>query len=249
MLLKPIRRSDIVRVGLCAVATLVVGCGGRAVDMGALHARQVQLQREVDGLRATLADVERTGALFAANDLVVSLEESFVRDLMAARLPVTVKAAPYTLRLERADVGFTGTSTVRLHGVVTRDGPVSLEAEASVLGSLTDVSVDTNTSTLRGVVTVDHIEIARVVGMEAFLSGATLDEVARMVREEAIGQLPPIEIPVRVQEELVIPALAEGPVRVEGARLPLSARVSRVFAGHRRLWIAIGLTVGEATRQ
>jgi hypothetical protein len=214
--------------------------------MGALHARQVQLQREVDGLRATLAEVESSGTLFGSGDLVVSLEESFLRDLVAARLPVTISAAPYTLRLERVDVGLTGASTVTLHGVVTRAGAVTVDAEASVLGSLSDVVVDTDTSTLRGVLTVDHITIARVAGIEALLSGSTLDDVAMLVREEAIGQLPPIEIPVRVQQEVLVPGLDDGPVRMEGTRLPLSARVSRVFAGNRRLWIGIGLTLGEA---
>ena len=235
-------------LALGLAAMVATACGSPRAEVGPLRERQVQLQREVDGLRATLDGVSRTGSLFGPGDLVVSLEESFVEGLVSARLPITVKAQPYTLTLTRADVGFTGTSTVKLHGVVTRDGLMAIEAEATVLGALADVTVDVASSTLRASVAVDHIEIARIAGMEGFLSGATLDDVAMLVREQAIGQLPSIEIPVRVQQQVDIPAIEDGPVRLEGGRLPISAKVSRVFAGNQRLWIAIGLSVGEVSK-
>ncbi len=81
--------------------------------------------------------------------------------------------------------------------------------------------------------------------MESFLSGSTLDDVARLVRQEAASQLPTIEIPVRVQQDIDIPAVTDGPVRIHGARLPVRASVSRVFAASQRLWIGLHVEVGQ----
>jgi hypothetical protein len=69
--------------------------------------------------------------------------------------------------------------------------------------------------------------------------------VARLVRLEAASQLPTIEIPVRVQHDIDIPAVTDGPVRINAARLPVRAAVSRVFAANKQLWIGLHVEVGR----
>jgi hypothetical protein len=230
---------------LLAVAIATSACADPHEGAGELRAEQVLIERELDGLRDSAARLDRGESLFPDSDIVVSIDESFVQGLITARLPLEFTAAPYRVMLTAADVGFGGAPTVRLRGTITRDGLVTLNVVVRVVGALTGIEIDTATSTLRAKITADHLEIEEASGMESFLSGSTLDDVARLVRQEAASQLPTIEIPVRVQQDIDIPAVTDGPVRIRGARLPVRASVSRVFAASQRLWIGLHVEVGQ----
>ena len=95
---------------------------------------------------------------------------------------------------------------------------------------------------------VDHIGIEKAAGIEAIFSGSTMDEVARMIRLQLADKLPPIQIPVKVQQSIELPAVTNGPVRIDGASMPIAANVSRVFAGQGRLWVAIHFQPGELVK-
>lgn len=239
-------RSATVRLLATLIAVSCAGACGDQESVAPLQARKAQLEREVAGLRDIAAHLASGAPLIDETDLVVSLDESFVRGLVAAQLPLTIHASPYRLTLTEAEVGFTGTSVVRLRGTVVREGSVTLDAAATALGSVTGITVDAESSTLHAVVGIDHLDIERIAGIEAFLSGATLDDVSERVRAQLAADLPVIRIPVRVHQEVVMPSLTDGPVRVAGATLPIDARVARVFAGNRRLWITIAVSIGEA---
>jgi hypothetical protein len=232
-------------LALIAVALLASGCADPHAGAGALRAEQVLIERELEGLRDSAARLARGESLFPESDIVVSIAESFVQGLITARLPLELKAAPYHVVLTTVDVGFGGAPTVRLRGTITRDGVMTLNAVVRVVGALSGIEIDTATSTLRAAISADHLEIEQVSGIESLLSGSTLDDVARLVLQEAASQLPTIEIPVRVREDIDIPAVTDGPVRINGARLPVRASVSRVFAASQRLWIGIHVEVGQ----
>jgi hypothetical protein len=97
-------------------------------------------------------------------------------------------------------------------------------------------------------IVVDHIGIEKAAGIEGIFSGSTLDEVARMIRLQLADKLPPIQIPVKVQQSIELPAVTNGPVRIHGASMPIAAHVSRVFAGQGRLWVAIHFQPGEMVK-
>jgi hypothetical protein len=69
-----------------------------------------------------------------------------------------------------------------------------------------------------------------------------------MVRLRIKDQLPPIQIPVKVQQSIDLPAVTRGPVRVDGARMPLQVAVSQVVAGQGRLWIAVHFQPGDVVK-
>ena len=92
---------------------------------------------------------------------------------------------------------------------------------------------------------MDHIGIEKAAGIEQVLSGSTMDEVARLVRLQLEDRLPPIQIPVKVQQSIDLPAVTTGPVRIDGARMPLQVAVSQVLAGQGRLWIAVHFQPGD----
>lgn len=220
-------------------------CADPHEGAGALRAEQVLIERELDGLRDSAARLDRGESLFPDSDVIVSIDESFVQGLITARLPIELTAAPYRVSLTMVDVGFGGAPTVRLRGTITRDGIVTLDAVVRVVGALSGIEIDTATSTLRANISADHLDIEKASGIEALLSGSTLDDVARLVRLQVASQLPTIEIPVRVQQDIDIPAVTDGPVRINGARLPVRASVSRVFAANQRLWIGLHVEVGR----
>lgn len=230
---------------LFAIANLASACADPHAGAGELRAEQVLIERELEGLRDSAARLDRGESLFPDSDVIVSIDGSFVQGLITARLPLELTAAPYRVTLTAVDVGFEGAPTVRLRGTITRDGLVTLGAVVRVTGALTAIDIDTVTSTLRARISADHLEIEQASGIESILSGSTLDDVARLVRLEAATQLPAIEIPVRVQQDIDIPAVTDGPVRIRGVRLPVRASVSRVFAATNRLWIGLHVEVGQ----
>jgi hypothetical protein len=72
--------------------------------------------------------------------------------------------------------------------------------------------------------------------------------VARMIRIEIKDQMPPVQIPVNVQQNIDLPAVTRGPVRIDGAQLPLKVAVSQVMATRGKLWIAVHFEPGVVVK-
>jgi hypothetical protein len=238
-----IRRALVPVLALAAVA-----CDSKFKGGGELRAQRVVLQREVDGLREVVARLERGEPVLPLDDVAISIDEAFVRDLIAAQLPFEADVDRFHLSLTKAEVLFRGSPVVRLRGALHLRERPGLEAAVDVLGALEAIEVDPASSTLKARIAVDHLGIERAAGIESILSGSTLDEVARLVRLEIKDNLPPIQIPVKVQQSIDLPAVTQGPVRIDGARMPLQAAVSQVVAGQGRLWIAVHFQPGDLVK-
>ena len=226
-------------------AAAMSGCG-RTEDgaAGDLRAQRVVLEREVEGLRAVVHRLERGEPLLPADDVAVAIDEAFVRDLVLAELPFDADVDRFHVRLTDVDVQFRGSPTLQLHGrIQVRDQP-DVTAAVSLFGALDDIRVDGDRSTLRATLAADHLTIAEATGLASYLSGETLNELARRVRLETSRQLPEVRIPVSVQQAIDLPAVAEGPVRIAASRLPLSVSISQVVAARGRLWISVHVAPG-----
>jgi len=237
------RRGSILGI-VFAAATGLAGCDRGYEGGGDLRAQKVVLEREVEGLRAIVERLERGEPLLPSNDVAVAVDEALIRDLIVAQLPFDTDVERFHVELTGADVQFRGSPTVQLRGrLQVRDRP-DLTAAVTLFGALSDVRIEQATSTLLATVAADHLTIAEATGFAAYLSGATIDEVARLVRIEIGTKLPTIRIPVKVQEAIAFPAVTDGPVRVDGARLPLEVAVSQVVAARGRLWVSVRVTPG-----
>jgi hypothetical protein len=236
------------RVLVPVLALAAVACDSKFEGGGDLRAQRVVLQREVEGLRDVVARLERGEPMLPLDDVAISIDEVFVRDLIAAQLPFEADIDRFHLSLKGAEVLFRGSPVVRLRGALYARERPGLEAAVDVLGALEAIAVEASTSTLKARIAVDHLGIEKAAGIESILSGATLDEVARLVRLEIGDKLPPIQIPVKVQQSIDLPAVTQGPVRVDGARMPLQAAVSQVVAGQGRLWIAVHFQPGDLVK-
>jgi len=234
-----------------AAAVLLGGLGlaCRADERGGLlHARQAALEREVDGLRAAAVRLERGEAILPPDDVVVAVSDSLVQRFLAAQLPFDAEVQAFKIRLDRAEVAFKGSPAVTLTGSVAYKQTPDKTGVMRAIGALEDVRIDPRTGTLRAQVAVDHIDLIEAAGLESLLSGGTLDELARVIRRHLAGRLPPVEIPVKVQQAISLPAVGDGPVRLAAASMPLEVGVSGIYAAQGVLWVAVAVKPGELVK-
>jgi hypothetical protein len=235
---------------LAAGFVLVAAAAGCARDKGAgeLHAAEVLLEREVKGLRESVAKLERGEPLFPHDAVVVSIAEDVVKGFVAAQLPVTVELDKFRIELKDAMAMFRGTPSVTLTGTIVHKDHPGFVGEVSAIGALESITVDAASGTLKADVAVDHVELLRMGGLEKFIGGGSVDELARTVRKQLSGRLPDIQIPVKIEQAIDLPAVTHGPVRLQGASMPLAVSVAEVVAGQGVLWIAIRVVPGDLVK-
>jgi hypothetical protein len=233
-------------VGL--VATFALGCRSQFEGGGDLRAQRVVLKREVEGYRSSVARLERGEPVLPKEDVAIAITDSLIRDLIAAQLPFEADVDRFHIALTSAEVQFRGSPVVELGGRLNLKERPNLQAAVRVIGALEDIAVDPATATLSAHIAVDHLAVDKVAGIEQILSGSTLDEVGRVVRLQITGKLPKIQIPVKVQQSIELPAVTQGPVRLEGAKMPLQVAVSQVLAGQGILWIAVHFDPGDLVK-
>jgi hypothetical protein len=231
-----------------ALALVHPACGRGFEGGGDLRAQRVVLEREVEGLREIVGRLETGEPMLPPDDVLVAVSDSLLRDLIAAQLPIDLDVDRFHLTLKEAEAHFRGSPLVRLRGTLTPRERPDLAATVSVFGALEDIRVEPATSTLRAGIAVDHLGIETAAGIEQVLGGSRMDEVARLLRLQVEGRLPPIQIPVKVQQTIDLPAVTTGPVRIHGATMPIQATVSQVLAGQGQLWISVRFRPGDFSR-
>jgi hypothetical protein len=232
---------------LLALALAAGGCRGTELA-GELHAQKMTLEREVKGLRDVVARLDRGEPGLPAGDVAIAVEDSLLRQLVQAQLPLEADVERFHVRLDKAEVVFRGSPLVTLEGKVGLRDQSGIEGEVRVLGALEAIRLDPESGTLRATIAVDHIDIKTMAGLEQLVHGSALDELAQTLRGELSDRLPPITIPVKVQQRIDLPPLTTGPVRIEGASMPLEVEVSQVLAVGGTLWVAVHVRAGEFVR-
>jgi hypothetical protein len=236
-------------VGLAA-AVAFGSASGCQTDQGAaaLHARQSALEREVEGLRVSVAKLERGEPILPEDAVVVSVSESIVAEFLAAQLPFEAETDKFKVKLTHGEAVFRGSPAVRLTGSIWRPDNPNLVGEVRAQGALEKIRVEPETGTLRATVALDHVDLVRMAGLEKFIAGGSLNELARTVRLQIEPRLPAIQIPVRIEQAVELPSVTNGPVRIQAARMPLEVSVADVLAGRGVLWVAVRVVPGEMTK-
>ena len=240
------RSARVLAVALLLPAALA--CSSKFEGGGDLRAQRVVLQREVEGYREAAARLERGEPVLPKEDVAIAISDTLIRDLIGAQLPFEADVDKFHIALRTAEVKFRGSPIVELTGALNLKNRPNLQAAARVIGALEGIAVDPATATLKARISVDHLALEQVAGFEQLLSGSTLDEVGRMVRLQIKEKLPEIQIPVKVQQSIELPAITRGPVRLDGARMPLQVAVSQVLAGQGILWIAVHFQPGDLVK-
>jgi len=229
------------------LALVVTGCGSDPGG-GALHAQKAALEREVTGLRARVAKLERGEPILPEEAVVAAISEEVVGQFLAEQLPFDLEVKSFKISLKTAEARFSGSPSIKLAGTISPKEHPDLKGEVFLTGALDQIEVDPVSGTLRSKVAVDHIDLLQMAGLERFLSGATVDELSRTVRKQLAGQIPPVQIPVMIEQRIDLPEVTTGPVRLHGATMPLKVEVADVFAGQGVLWIAIEVVPGELVK-
>jgi hypothetical protein len=242
---RPWRRAAVA----CAIAAAIGGCGRSEFEGGGdLRARKVVLKREVDGLRAIVARLERGEPMLPNEDVAISISGDLVRDLITAQLPFELDVERFHLRLVEAQVLFRGSPVVKLRGTLfVREKP-DYVAEVAAIGALQDIDVEPATGMLKAAIAIDHLSIEQAGGLEKLVSRATMDEAARTVRMQLKSSLPKLQIPVKLQQSVDLPAVTSGPVRIDGATMPIQVGVSEVMATRDLLWISVHFAPGDLVK-
>ncbi len=225
----------------------VVACD-RARGLERFLTRRAALERQIEDLRRLVSATEK-GGLLPKDKLVVAVSERLANDLARLALPrEQVVADRYRVRLEKADVQFRDE-----HGSVRFDGKVGpaegkgaeFFAELALFGVFDSVDFDRDTGVLRCDVSIVGFELKRFdVYGDSDTGRYLLEELGRQGLDVLRVLAFPIAIPVRLEREIVLKGLTEGPVRLQPASLPLRLTVTEVAAHDRRLWVSVDVASG-----
>jgi hypothetical protein len=199
------------------------------------------LEAQVAGLQGLIGKAER-GELVTADQIAVGVEEGVARELLNAPLPQEqVIAGRLRVRIEAAEPYFRGSQgAMGFRARVTSEDLPGAFAELELGGTLGDMTLVGGRLSAR--VRLFHFSIIRAsVGP---LAQAALESVVRENLDAIQEQIPPLEVPVHIDEKISIDSFDAGPVSARGGELPLRAKVSHVLYAHQRLWVLIDAKVG-----
>ncbi len=215
---------------------------------GELHAQLTAREREAAGLRASLAKAERGDPVLPEDAVVVSVSESVIKEFLDAQLPFELDAGSWKIRLAQAEAVFRGNPAVNLTGSIAPADHPDLVGEIRAQGALEDIQVDAASGTLRARVSIDHVDLLKMAGLEKWVGEGSLDGLSRVVRQQLEGHVPEVQIPVKIEQGIELPSITDGPVLIQGARMPLEVAVADVFAGGGLLWVAVNVVPGELVK-
>ena len=206
-----------------------------------LSAQETLLTRQNQALIELTASAEK-GTLLNFKDILVVVDQSLIQDLLRAVTPMDADVGRgFHVRIDSADTAFgDGVALVRMTGVATRDAS-TVGAEVTVFGAIDAVQIDPGSGVLRCSVAILGVE-----AQDAAALGRN-DPVGRLTEALAHGGLSMLlgglEIPVRVENHLSIPAVASRRLQIVAEHLPLSvgARQIKVFGG--KLWVFVDVAL------
>jgi hypothetical protein len=229
---------------LAMLPALLASCATETREAAEARALKAVYEQQVAQLGTLVAGARQSGV--RRDRVFIGVTESVFREVVRATLPQEVVLGQRVrLRLETAEAFFRySTGVVLFEGRVQSVEHPSLFLAVRLAGGLDRVDYVEGHLTTR--IKVYYFE---VLGSALGDIGKTVIE--RLAREDmsAIENVvPPIEIPVRVEQGLTVAAFKEGPVSAPPGRLPFAASVGRVTTLNGRLWIGLDLRVGPWAR-
>lgn len=199
------------------------------------------LEKQIASLEELLAKARR-GELVTANQIAIGVDESVAQQILNAPLPQELVVGGHArIRIESALPLFRGNQAALVFKArVTTPDLEGAFAELELGGGLEDVKLVNGR--LQAKVSLVHFTVSK-----ASVGSLAVGLVEGLVRNHlgAIQEsIPPFEVPVRLDQSIVIPSFEEGPVAAKGGELPLSAEVSQVLPLGNRLWVLIDSTAG-----
>lgn len=232
------RPAALVALGL----TLVLAGDGAVGRPRPRPAGEAVLERRIAALTSLLADMGES-PLVPPDDVLLVVDQKLVQNLIDAVLPIGQSfKGTYQIELQEAWVEFEdGFSLVRLRGRASFARDPKTGVEITVFGAFIVQGFEPSSGILHGRVEVVAVDVERVDvrGISAPLE-QLIEDLGREKLESYEALLGDIEVPVRLEHEIVVPGLGpEGGVRIAALRLPLNVALSAVRAFGGRLWLSV----------
>jgi hypothetical protein len=221
---------------------LAGGCTRRERPEAALaRSRDVHLREQIAGLEKTIGQVER-GEVTTTDQVAIGLSEDLAKGLLNASLPLeTVVASRLRVTVDSAEPFFRGTkAAILFRATVASVDLSSASASVEIGGGLEEFELARGR--LRARVALTHFNVR-----ESGLGDLAADAIDGLIRARLAAiedVIPPLEIPVELEESMAIGGLAEGPVVAKAGLLPLEVAVTQVIVGNRRLWVLLKARAG-----
>jgi hypothetical protein len=199
------------------------------------------LERQIVGLEELLAK-DRRGELVTADQIAIGIDEAVAREILNAPLPQELDVGGHAhIRIESALPLFRGNQAALLFKArVTSPDLAGAFAELELGGGLEDLKLVNGR--LQAKVALAHFTVTKAsVGSlaQGLVEGLVRNHLAAI--QDAI---PVFEVPVRLDQSIVVPHFEEGPVAAKGGELPLAVEVSQVLPANQRLWVLIDSKAG-----
>jgi len=223
-------------------ATLALGCHKREPPE-AVMARSTAASRrgQIESLEKLIAQAER-GELVTTDQIAIGISEDAVKVLLNASLPQEkVVADRLRVRIESAEPIFRGNKAgLLLQAKVSSVDAPDAHATLELGGSLDQFRFENGKLLAK-------VSLAHFTVRESSIGDLAADVIDGLVRANAVtiqDAIPPVEIPVQLEESIRIGGLTEGAVVAKPGALPLDISVSQVFPVNQRLWVLLHAKAG-----
>jgi hypothetical protein len=231
------------RITVIVVLTLALGVVGfvqyrrHSSESARQSAREALLSRQNAALSQLTLDAER-GELLDFKDILIVVDQGLVQDLLTAVTPMEADiGGGFHVTVNSVEAVFgDGVALVQMTGTASLSD-AQVGAEVTVFGSIDAVQIEPVSGILRC-----NVSILAVEAKDAEALGRN-DPVGRLTEALTEGGLDlllgPLEIPVKLENALDIPAVDSKRLDIQAATLPLSvaARKIKVFGG--KLWVFV----------
>jgi hypothetical protein len=234
-----------IAVALALLPALLASCRTETREAAEARARKALYQKQIAQLETLVATARQSGV--PRDRLYIGVTEDVFREVVRATLPRVVRLGQRVrLRLETAEASFRySTGVVQFEGRVESVEHPSLFLAVRLAGGLDRVDYAEGRLTTR--IRVYYFEV--LGSALGDIGKAVIEGLAREHMSAIENVVPPIEIPVRVEQGLTVAAFNEGPVSAGPGTLPFAASVARVITLNGRLWIGLDLRVGPWKRE
>jgi hypothetical protein len=237
------RTSPVATAGILLLAFGVAGGCRRREPPEAARARASAafLRQQIQSLEPLVAKTEK-GDLDTQEQIAIAVSEEVVKGLFSASLPRDlVLAGRVSLRLETADALFRGNrSGLVMRARISTTAAPSAYARVELGGALKDFEF--TEGRLQARASLVHFSV-----LESSAGDLAADLVENLVKNnlQAIeAAVPPLVVPVDLEESVKIDGLTEGAVVAKPGVLPLAIKVSQVLPMNGRLWVLLDAKAG-----
>jgi hypothetical protein len=211
-------------------------------------AEEAVLDRRRQGLGALLrASAQGTVVARGGDRVLLVVDQSLVAALLATQFPREyVIEDTYRIWVTGATITFQdGLALVRLDGRASLVGAdEDVYADVAVFGDLEVLREQPQAAVLRTRINLIAVDARRV---EVVGRRRQADQLVERIGEARLSIFAAlasgVEIPVRHEHAIELPAVTEGPVRIEAASLPVRLAVADVKAFRGRLWISMAASL------